>query len=126
VDVLSRHAPSVDVPVPYHCSCSGAQSSAKGDKENSGRNEGSSVSAVCKCHRSLRSKQSKVWRETSGRRESGLRLSGACWMEACRGKAKEARRELQGQGVSRDRDMSVEDQGRARQGSRVQECLSMA
>jgi hypothetical protein len=50
----------------------------------------------CKCRRSFGGERSEVWRESSRRCELGLRPSGACWMVAQGGKAKEAWRELQG------------------------------
>jgi hypothetical protein len=78
----------------------------------------SSVSAVRNCCRSSRGKRSEVWRRSSGRCESGLRLSGACQMEAQGDKAEESQKELQGQGASRGREHVRTGSGRSRTGLR--------
>jgi hypothetical protein len=126
VNVLSRRAPSVDVPVPYHCSCSEARSGAKEGKGNSGRNEVKmSVQSV-----------SAVGHPGASRvRSGGNHLEGVSWgyVRVVRaGRRRKGTRPRRPRGSSKVEehpgvgDISVEDQGRARLGSRVHECIATA
>jgi hypothetical protein len=124
--VLSRRAPSIGVPVLYYRSCSGARSGAKGGKGNSGRNGGQvsvlSVSAIGHLG-------------ASGARSRGDHPEGVSWgyvRVARAGRRRKETRPRRAGGSPKvkerpgDGNMSVEDQGGAGLGSRVQECVATA
>jgi hypothetical protein len=126
VDVLSERAPSVDVPVLYHRRCSGAQSGARGGKENSGRNE---------VEMSVQSVSAVGHLGASGARFGGDHPEGVSWGYVQVVHARRRRKGLRPRragGSSKviehpaDRNMSVEDWGGAGLGSGVRGCVAMA